>query len=144
MRREWIVVIDTKTHFDFRHQVCFLSPSWKVCPFNEQSSYLMQMPTPKFSSLPRWRSYASNLLNLFCFALPFSKKTQRICLLPPCSPSLALCPLGSPGTIMPFFQAIAKPNLPHKLIGLHLKSEGDGVKEKTRQSDTERRPKTKQ
>lgn len=27
---------------------------------------------------------------------------------------------------MPFFQAIAKPNLPHKLIGLHLKSDGDG------------------
>lgn len=25
---------------------------------------------------------------------------------------------------MPFFQAIAKPNLPHKLIGPHLKSEG--------------------
>lgn len=52
--------------------------------------------------------------------------------------SLALCPLGSQGTIMPFFQAIAKPNLPHKLIGLHLKSEGDGVKEKTRQNNRER------
>lgn len=45
---------------------------------------------------------------------------------------------------MPFFQAIAKPNLPHKLIGQHLKREGDEVKEKTKESKRERRPKTKQ
>lgn len=45
---------------------------------------------------------------------------------------------------MPFFQAIAKPNLPHKLIGPHLKSEGDGVKEKMSTSDGHRRPETKQ
>lgn len=48
-------------------------------------------------------------------------------MLPPCSSSFALCPLGSQGTITPFFQAIAKPNLPHKLIGQHLKRKGDGV-----------------
>lgn len=44
---------------------------------------------------------------------------------------------------MPLFQAIAKPNLPHKLIGQHLKSEGDRVKEKTKESNRDRRPKTK-
>lgn len=32
---------------------------------------------------------------------------------------------------------IAKPNLPHKLNGLHLKGEEDGVKEKTGERATE-------
>lgn len=66
------------------------------------------------------------LPSFFCFCISAGQKTQRNCLLPPCSSSFALCPLGSQGTIIPFFQAIAKPNLPHKLIGQHLKREGGG------------------
>lgn len=37
------------------------------------------------------------------------------------SSSFALCPLRSLGTITTFFQAIAKLNLPHKLIAQHFK-----------------------
>lgn len=37
-----------------------------------------------------------------------------------------------------FFQAIAKLNLPHKLIGQQLQSEGDGLKEKTKESNRKR------
>lgn len=110
---------------------------WRV---NEQPSYLV--PTPKFfipAQVEMLNASSSALLTdtSFFFCVTVQQKTQRNCLLPPCSSSLALGPLGSPGTIMPFFQAIAKPNLPHKLIGPHLKSEGDGVKEKTRERATE-------
>lgn len=96
---------------------------------NEQPSNFMPMLSPKFlpaSPLPRWRCWtlaaplSSSDAPFLCITL--TQKAHRNCLLPPWASTLAFCPLGSQGTIMPLFQAIAKPNLPHKLNGLHLKS----------------------
>lgn len=82
----------------------------------------------------------------FLSTLQFSRKTQRKCLLPLCSPpllhSVLLANRGQLCQPLFFFQAIAKLNLPHKLIGQQLQSEGDGLKEKTKEQQKERRPKT--
>lgn len=78
----------------------------------------------------------------FLSTLQFSRKTQRKCLLPLCSPpllhSVLLANRGQLCQPLFFFQAIAKLNLPHKLIGQQLQSEGDGLKEKTKESNRKR------
>lgn len=79
---------------------------------------------------------------LFCITVKQNTHTQEL-FVASLLFVLSLCPLGSPGTIMPLFQAIAKPNLPHKLYGLHLKGEGIGWRRKREREQQREKAKDK-